>query len=232
MRSLPLALVCALALSSCWMLPIRWKRIARVPEPAEEAPRFQVRTHYWPGTQDRQRQVSGHFHSNGRFVLHGTQVEWYRSGGKRSEKRYRLGNADGAWTFWHENGEVEAVRTWCDGEPCGRWRSWHPNGVLASTVPMDDELAPTTWWHDTGVVSSCGLARRAVREGEWVEYWTSGAIRAFGPYAGGERNGVWTFLWEDGSLRMQGRYLNNARTGPWERWEPGARFHAADLRGP
>jgi len=227
-----LLLASLLGLSGCWVLPIRWERIARVRPADDRAPSFQVRTHLWPGTTDRRRQIEGHFHPDGhadarwrgRFVPHGTETEWYRSGQVKSVKHFDLGREDGTWTYWHENGRVQAERTWELGEPCGVWRTWHPNGRLASEIPMVDELASAKWWYANGVVSSYGPARRGVREGEWIETWRSGAIRAFGPYVGGERNGTWTFLHEDGSLRMRGRYLNNARTGSWERWEPGERF--------
>lgn len=211
-------------LQGCWMMPIQWKRIARVPEARDRGPAFQVRTHLWPGTTNKRRQVAGHYHPNGEFVRHGTQVEWYRSGQKLSEKRYDLGQEEGAWTYWHENGTVQAVRTWTAGEPCDVWRSWHSNGVQASSVPMELERAESTWWHSNGVISSYGSAVRGVREGPWTELWKSGTVRAFGPYSGGERNGVWTFLHPDGSLRMRGPYRNNARFGDWVRWDPGELF--------
>lgn len=51
--------------------------------------------------------------------------------------------------------------------------------------------------------------------GEWVEFYENGQIRAKGNFVNGKKNGEWIVYYTDGSVYIKGHYLNGDQNGEW-----------------
>lgn len=53
------------------------------------------------------------------------------------------------------------------------------------------------------------------KSGEFLEFYSTGALKATGKYRGDQMHGAWSFYRKDGSLMRQGSFTHGAQTGEW-----------------
>jgi len=51
--------------------------------------------------------------------------------------------------------------------------------------------------------------------GEWIDFYTSGEIRAKGTYQNNQRSGPWTFFYRSGGIEQKGRFERGRYNGSW-----------------
>ena len=75
----------------------------------------------------------------------GIRNTYYVSGKKESQGTYKLGKADGTWTFFHENGRKASEGNMVDGRKEGPWRYYNPSGRLEDLINYkNDEIVTET----------------------------------------------------------------------------------------
>jgi antitoxin component YwqK of YwqJK toxin-antitoxin module len=139
---------------------------------------------------------------------------------------------------YDEAGNLIAERHFREGEPTGNWTRWWGNGNRRLELQYRGPEVATTmsWWHENGQLAEQGLARDAVREGEWSSWSADGVLLEQGSYARGRRVGHWRFWRADGTPLEEGDFDAGRRAGEWtfydeagrmiERGSPGARSGA------
>lgn len=130
---------------------------------------------------------------DGREVRHGRELEFDRQGNKLAERFFR------------------------NGEPTGNWLRWWPNGKQRMELQYrgPDVAMPMSWWHENGALAEQGLARDAVKEGEWSSWTDAGVLVEQGSYTNGLRSGHWKFWRADGTPQEEGDFAAGRRTGTW-----------------
>jgi len=58
------------------------------------------------------------------------------------------------------------------------------------------------------------------RKGSWIDFYTTGEIRARGSYANNRRSGTWTFLYRTGGIEQKGRLERGRYQGLWTWYYP------------
>ncbi|TAJ16380.1 MAG: hypothetical protein EPO68_11150 [Planctomycetota bacterium] len=138
---------------------------------------------------------------DGREQRHGRELEFDAQGNKLAERYFR------------------------HGEPTGNWTRWWPNGKQRMEIQYrgPDVATPMIWWHENGAVAEQGLARDAVKDGEWSAWTDAGTLVEQGSYAGGRRVGHWRFWRDDGTLKEEGDFAAGRRTGKWTFYDEAGR---------
>ena len=83
----------------------------------------------------------------GEDLQHGTWIEWYQSGNKKTEAHYDHGVAMGKFIWWYENGQKQAEVDYEAGVPSGVWITWHPNGLKESQAEYHNGQLVGQWMH-------------------------------------------------------------------------------------
>lgn len=130
---------------------------------------------------------------DGREVRHGRELELDAQGRQVAERYFR------------------------HGEPTGNWTRWWPNGNKRMEIQYRGPEVATamSWWHENGALAEQGLARDAVKDGEWSSWTESGVLVERGSYARGQRTGHWRFWRADGTAKEEGDFAGGRRTGTW-----------------
>lgn len=107
--------------------------------------------------EDRKIKIeySGGFGSDGRFLLHGKEIWYYKNGRKQYEVNYFMGRKTGVESYWNLSG----VKLWDwnhrdDG--ISEWRQWWPNGKMRSESNWQNlkcEGRARTWDYNGNPVS-------------------------------------------------------------------------------
>ena len=105
---------------------------------------------------------------------------------------------------------------------------WFPNGQLASHQPADGVAVS---YYEDGIIHEIGWNRCDARDGNWLGYYSDGALAYEGNYEtrcirpvplrerkapvvfGMNKNGSWRFFRPDGSLCLEVTFENNLRSG-------------------
>ncbi len=109
---------------------------------------------------------------------------------------------------FHDNARVKWEKTFFDGEPHGIWKEYDSTGVIInSLIYQYGRLL------GEGIIDSAGI-----KQGDWIEYYADGSVRAKGAYQDGERFSKWIFYHENGEIEQTGKYGAGGRErGEW-RW--------------
>ncbi len=97
-------------------------------------------------------------------------------------------------------------------------------GVYKDSVPVGMHR----WYDSTGTLTKVGvystkgklegeglITAAGDRKGDWILYYSEGAIEAKGKYANNKRIGQWTFYYPNGQLFQEGTYYQGAPEGEW-----------------
>lgn len=164
------------------------RMLARGAPPARE-PLDERRTSYFDHERQRvRRQWHVSIRNDNSTVLHGTDVQYFPDGKLEYERAYEL------------------------DRPTGRWRWFWPNGGPRMEAEFGtSEPRPMRWWHENGQLSSEGLARDGLKEGEWTFWHDNGAVQSTGHFRGSLREGPWSFFAADGSLLERAEFRGDVR---------------------
>jgi antitoxin component YwqK of YwqJK toxin-antitoxin module len=83
----------------------------------------------------------------GEDLKHGTWIERYPSGAKKTEAHYDHGVAVGKFTWWYENGQNQAEVDYENGVMSGTRITWHLNGLKESQAEYRDGQLVDKWMH-------------------------------------------------------------------------------------
>lgn len=104
------------------------------------------------------------------------------------------------------NGKVMAMQTFRNGVPEGVRRDYDEEGNIVSGAFYKDGKRVAE-----GITKADG-----VRNGDWKEYYTDGALKAEGKYDNGLKVGEWKYYHTNGKLEQTGNYNAKGQlTGDW-----------------
>jgi len=109
-------------------------------------------------------------------------------------------------TEYYPNGKKKIVASYKDNVPEGVRREYSPEGVIvAGYVFSNGDVV------GEGIIDEAGI-----RDGEWKEYYTNGALKSEGLYDKGNRIGEWKFYHPNGQLEQIGSYNKDGKEdGEW-----------------
>ena len=86
----------------------------------------------------------------------GNVFDFYDSGKKSEDGRYRNGLKNGKWTYWFKNGQKWKEGTYKDGKEDGLWIWWNVNGQKwREETYKDGELISEKCWDEDGNEMEC-----------------------------------------------------------------------------
>ncbi len=123
---------------------------------------------------------------------HGTCIELYPNGKKRSEGVYDYGSLNGIYTEWHENGVKKRETSYSGGRANGTHQTWSPEGK--KTLEASFEYGR--------------------KSGPWIEYYPDGNPKTAAFYVSDKLNGTFTSYHENGNKLVETTYTNGFEHGP------------------
>ena len=116
-----------------------------------------------------------------------------------------------------------------NGDAAPLARPQGPGTVTAAVPPAPDPTGDPRdarregqWreWFPSGAMRSELDFRAGQPHGAWREWDEAGALRSEGQYEAGEETGRWSFWFEGGGLSERGEMFQGARDGAWNAWHP------------
>ena len=88
---------------------------------------------------------------------------------------------------------------------------------IHKTYDRDGNIIKSKIYDDDGKLLSIGIVDKEGRkEGDWVDYYSEGQIRAKGKYHNNKREGIWMFYFEAGDIEQEGNYKKGNESGVWK----------------
>ncbi len=158
------------------------------------------------------------------------EKSWPNGNIKSREQLDKKGFKEGECTYWYENGQMRLREVYEHGRRSGKCESWFEDG---------SPQAVQYYVVDRRGNGSLGTEAVAVRDGTWVEYHETGAMKKEEFYRSGVREGAvrtwyqdgtpeevkhvqdkfedgpYESFWPDGGIRQKGRYARGEREGTW-----------------
>jgi antitoxin component YwqK of YwqJK toxin-antitoxin module len=107
---------------------------------------------------------------------------------------------------YHSNGKIRTVAYFYKGIPDGIRREYSPEGEVVNSYLFRNGILI-----GEGIVDDNGQ-----RQGEWKEFYETGALRAAGKYADSKPTGKWKYYFENGKVEIKGDYtLKGQKDGEW-----------------
>ncbi len=149
--------------------------------------------------------------------LHGYYREFNGKGDLVMAVRYERGNIieeideelkellDVKNTF-DEKGRLVFNGGYKDNIPVGIHRFYDTTGAVENAY-LYNELGQKI---SEGIIDEQGR-----KIGSWIDYYTTGEIRAEGTFQNNQRSGAWTFFYQSGSIEQKGRFERGRYQGTW-----------------
>ena len=83
--------------------------------------------------------------SDDSFVNDGPFVEYYKTGQKYQEGKFKYGIYSGEWTYWHPNGQVCRKINFTDGKPDGQWEVFREDGTRQEIQSFEKGVRSGVW---------------------------------------------------------------------------------------
>jgi antitoxin component YwqK of YwqJK toxin-antitoxin module len=179
--------------------------------------------------------------TDSRGLKQGEWIEFYPTGGKKSEKSYKDDLLHGYYkeydqrglltiTMLYENGSVveSNVADQPDIEIINRYNAENKliySGPFRNNVPVgvhrefgtDGKVSNAFIYNDNGVKISEGIVDEAGRfNGRWKDFYPDGKVQAEGTYTDSRRSGIWKFHNTKGAIEQTGSYNNGRPDGLWK----------------
>lgn len=142
---------------------------------------------------------------------------YYENGNLKETGAYKANRRDGEWKTYYENGTtLRGQITYTDD--FGRYTEFDPAGKVLSEGPKMGSRQVGHWRFYSsadGTLQSEGDFENSKRNGDWINYYPSGAISSKGKYVNDVPAGKWEYFFEDGKVSTSGEYLGGMRQGYW-----------------
>ena len=112
-----------------------------------------------------------------------------------------------------EQGRLIFTGGYKEGVPLGIHRFYDTSGVVENAYIYNEAGQKIS----EGVIDEQGRKR-----GAWIDFYTSGEVRAKGIYSNNQRSGAWTFFYQEGGIEQKGRFERGRYQGLWNWYYPNA----------
>ncbi len=128
--------------------------------------------------------------------------------------------ADGKYKQFHADGTTLKVEGQVkDNLPYGIWRTYYESGNLQSVANYDDgEVEGDFYYYFDKKPKKLMIQARFdqdLLDGEYIEYWDNGAIKAKLQYKNGKLHGEALYYFPTGQLKTKGKYRNGEKKAKW-----------------
>ena len=107
---------------------------------------------------------------------------------------------------YHPNGKIKTEAYFYKGVPDGVRREYAMDGTVANSYLFSNGILM-----GEGIVDDDGK-----KQGDWKEFYPSGALRASGKYLNSKPVGKWTYYFEEKSIEIEGSYTRKGeKDGEW-----------------
>lgn len=94
-----------------------------------------------------------------------------------------------------------------DGVPVG----------IHKKIDMEGTIVDSKIFDDYGILLSKGIIdKEGKKQGDWLDYYRSGTVKAKGKYVNNLREGKWQFYFENGKIEQTGTYKLGRQSGAWK----------------
>lgn len=187
----------------------------------------------WAYTDSKKRQLKG-WYANGQTAvlfsyrgghLNGAWQTWYENGKQKEAGHFKKGYPDGSWQFWYASGMLKSTRSFSAAKMqslaiANRQRNPKLQFVpVSGNEPSSKETASV---HPGITEAMHGLLhvdlpfRKAVSEGDFVNYAEDGRTLEQGKFVNGLRDGQWLYQNQNDRKIITGYYSNGLKHGPWK----------------
>lgn len=115
-------------------------------------------------------------------------------------------------TFFTNNGKIKEIRYFTNFFDY-RYSKFHPNGITHITGFYTDDFSDIYVWELWDIE---GLKLISNGQGEYIDYFISGRVRAKGKIENQVKNGKWLTYHENGVIQSVGYYKENKKNGLWK----------------
>jgi antitoxin component YwqK of YwqJK toxin-antitoxin module len=157
--------------------------------------------------------------------LHGQWQTWYENGIRKEEGHFSNGHPDGTWQFWYASGVLKSTRSFS----ASKMQSWaianrqrNPKLQFVPLTGNEPSSKETATLNPAITEASHGLLhidlpfRRALNEGDFVNFDEMGSVVEQGKFVNGLRDGQWLYQNQKDSKIITGYYSNGLKHGPWK----------------
>ncbi len=128
--------------------------------------------------------------------------------------------ADGPYKIYYPDGQsVKAEGIVKNSLPQGIWRSYYKSGYLQSVVNYDEgEVTGDLFYYFDKAGKKLMVETHYdhdMLEGDYLEYWPNGAIKAKLHYKNGKLHGEAIYYYPTGQVKTKGKYRKGKRKGKW-----------------
>ena len=107
---------------------------------------------------------------------------------------------------YHSNGKIKTEAYFYKGRPDGIRREYSPEGEVINSYLFSNGMLK-----GEGIVDNNGK-----KQGDWKEFYASGALRAAGKYLNSKPIGKWKYYFEEQSIEIEGTYTQKGeKEGEW-----------------
>lgn len=171
----------------------------------------------------------------------GVWRDYYANGNVKSEVNYKHGLLDGYVKDYEENGKLIKMQRYINGklvvvkdddneQKVEIVNDYFPDGSVKTSGGFKDnkavgihreydkkgEVVAGKVYSDIGVLEAKGVVdEEGKKQGNWVDYYPEGKIKAKGKYINDLRDGPWLFYFRNGKIEQKGNYKNGLPHGEW-----------------
>jgi uncharacterized protein len=171
----------------------------------------------------------------------GEWKEFYEGIKVKTEAEYKNGKLDGYYKEYDQFGKLLLTLLYNEGrlieeiekveseviviETKSEDGNFIERGPFIDSVPvgihkkidMEGNIVDSKIFDDNGVLLSRGIIdKEGKKQGDWLDYYRSGSVRAKGRYVNNMREGKWQFYFNNGSIEQTGNYKLGKQDGPWK----------------
>ncbi|MCL2132097.1 MAG: hypothetical protein FWH36_06570 [Lentimicrobiaceae bacterium] len=152
---------------------------------------------------------------------------------------YLNGKKNGFFKYYNEEGDFERIEKWendiliedaVETKQLDRKLEYHPNGKIKieayfyKGVPdgirreyTDDGKVNNSYLFSNGILKGEGIVDDdGKKQGDWKEFYESGALRAAGKYLNSKPIGKWRYYFEEQTIEIEGSYTRKGeKDGEW-----------------
>ncbi len=152
----------------------------------------------------------------------GTFTYYYLNSKKKAIVVHEEGTGRSIATFYHETGGLMSKGIYRNLKKDSIWLNYTPSGRLSSSETYKNDLLdgklilyylPEDVNDKSLTVSSVCMYAKGLREGESLEYFFNGAIKAKGMFKNNKKNGIWETYHANGQKMNLLRYKDGAQHG-------------------
>jgi len=153
---------------------------------------------------------------------HGTTLEYFYNGRKRTSIVYKDGQRHGPSQEFRITGELWREENYVNDQQTGSKSEWYPNGVKSFQAEMRNGIAhgEAKEWYQDGKEKSSTIYRHGLREGPSSEWYPNGQQKVGLFYQKDKQHGLRTIWYEDGTKRLAAQFVDDLIEGNSKGWFP------------